>query len=54
MERIISEGGVLNITKLSRNDGGIYSCEAINSQGSTMTSINVTVQCKSINQLWVR
>lgn len=45
IERIVSEGPVLNITRLSRNDAGTYSCEAINSQGSAMTHVNVTVQC---------
>lgn len=29
MERVIAEGSVLNITKLSRNDAGVYTCEAI-------------------------
>ncbi|XP_066154012.1 nephrin isoform X2 [Euwallacea fornicatus] len=43
-ERIISEGSVLNITKLSRHDAGIYNCEALNSEGSALASINVTVQ----------
>lgn len=46
MERIVSDGPVLNITKLSRHDAGTYSCEALNSQGSAMTSINITVHCK--------
>lgn len=47
IERIISDGPILNITKLSRNDAGTYSCEAVNSQGSAITHINVTVQCNS-------
>lgn len=46
VERIVSEGPVLNITKLSRHDAGTYNCEAINSQGSSMTSVNISVQCK--------
>lgn len=46
-ERIISDGSVLNITKLSRHDAGTYTCEALNSQGSSVTQINITVQCES-------
>lgn len=45
-ERILSEGPVLNITKLNRHDAGIYSCEALNSQGSAILNINVTVECE--------
>lgn len=48
MERIISDGPVLNITRLSRHDAGTYSCEALNSQGTAITHVNVTVQCKYI------
>lgn len=47
MDRIISDGSVLNITKLSRHDAGTYFCEALNSQGSSLAQINITVQCKS-------
>ncbi|KAK9885754.1 hypothetical protein WA026_013625 [Henosepilachna vigintioctopunctata] len=43
IERIVSEGSTLNITKLSRNDAGIYTCEAVNSQGSSVFNVNVTV-----------
>lgn len=46
MERIVSDGPVLNITKLSRHDAGTYSCEALNSQGSNLAQVNITVQCK--------
>ncbi|XP_035786032.1 nephrin-like isoform X2 [Anopheles albimanus] len=42
--RIVSEGPILNITRLKRTDAGVYTCEAINSQGSAM--INITVQVK--------
>lgn len=45
-QHILSEGPVLNITRLSRHDAGTYSCEAINSQGSAISHVNVTVQCK--------
>ncbi|KAJ3641993.1 hypothetical protein Zmor_028460 [Zophobas morio] len=44
VERIISDGPVLNITRLSRHDAGTYTCEAINSQGSSVIQINITVQ----------
>ncbi|KAL3284555.1 hypothetical protein HHI36_018712 [Cryptolaemus montrouzieri] len=43
VERIVSDGPTLNITKLSRNDAGTYTCEAINSQGSSVFNLNVTV-----------
>lgn len=46
MERIITEGPTVNITKLSRHDAGIYTCEAINSQGSSVVQVNVSVECK--------
>lgn len=36
----------MNITKLNRNDAGIYTCEAVNSQGSVMINITVVVECK--------
>lgn len=44
--RILADGPVLNITRLSKNDTGVYTCEATNSEGSTSISINVTVNCK--------
>ncbi|KAK4873251.1 hypothetical protein RN001_015280 [Aquatica leii] len=44
MERIISDGPALNITKLSRHDGGTYTCEALNSQGSSVFNVNITVE----------
>ncbi|XP_063704148.1 nephrin isoform X1 [Culicoides brevitarsis] len=43
-QRIVSEGPILNITKLNRNDAGIYTCEAVNSQGSAMINITVVVE----------
>ncbi|KAH1018792.1 hypothetical protein HUJ05_006493 [Dendroctonus ponderosae] len=43
-ERIVSDGPVLNITRLTRHDAGAYNCEALNSQGSSMASVNITVQ----------
>lgn len=48
MERIISEGPVLNITKLSRHDAGTYTCEALNSQGSLLIHVNISVECEYI------
>lgn len=45
-ERVVSDGPVLNITKLARNDGGIYTCEAVNSQGVATINITVMVECK--------
>ncbi|XP_055703613.1 nephrin [Phlebotomus papatasi] len=44
MDRIISEGPTLNITKLGRSDAGTYTCEAVNSQGSAMINISVIVE----------
>ncbi|XP_065093879.1 nephrin isoform X2 [Ochlerotatus camptorhynchus] len=44
VQRIVSEGPILNITKLTRNDAGIYTCEAVNSQGSAMINITVVVE----------
>lgn len=45
-DRIVSVGPILNITKLMRSDAGVYTCEAINSQGSAMINITVIVECK--------
>ncbi|XP_055601231.1 nephrin isoform X2 [Uranotaenia lowii] len=44
VQRIVSEGPILNITKLTRADAGIYTCEAVNSQGSAMINITVVVE----------
>lgn len=49
VERIVSEGPILNVTKLNRNDAGIYTCEAVNSQGAAMINITVVVECKLTN-----
>lgn len=45
-ERIVSEGPILNITRLERSDAGIYTCEAVNSQGAETINITVIVECK--------
>ncbi|CAD0251164.1 unnamed protein product [Spodoptera exigua] len=42
-DRIISEGSMLNMTKLSRHDAGVYTCEAVNSQGAAVANISVSV-----------
>lgn len=47
-DRITSEGSVLNMTRLSRHDAGIYTCEAVNSQGAATANISVSVHCKFI------
>lgn len=46
-DRIVSDGPILNITKLSRHDAGSYTCEALNSQGGNVININISVECKS-------
>lgn len=48
-ERILSEGSMLNITKLSRHDAGVYTCEAVNSQGAAIINITISVHCKYKN-----
>lgn len=44
--RVLVDGPVLNITKLRKEDSGVYMCEAVNSEGSTSVKFNLTVQCK--------
>ncbi|XP_062711778.1 nephrin isoform X5 [Aedes albopictus] len=44
VQRIVSEGPILNITKLARSDAGVYTCEAVNSQGSAMINITIVVE----------
>ncbi|XP_075987678.1 nephrin adhesion molecule sticks and stones isoform X1 [Anticarsia gemmatalis] len=54
-DRIISEGSMLNMTKLTRHDAGIYTCEAVNSQGAAVANISVSVHypasIKAVSQL---
>ncbi|XP_046676056.1 nephrin isoform X1 [Homalodisca vitripennis] len=38
------EGPLLNFTRLNRSDSGVYSCEAVNSEGSTSVSLTISVQ----------
>lgn len=45
-QRLISDGPRLNISRLNRNDAGIYVCEALNTQGTAMLEIQVVVECK--------
>lgn len=52
IERLISEGPILNITKLMRKDAGIYSCEAVNSQGAALINITVIVECKLFDRIY--
>lgn len=40
----IIDGSTLNFTRLNRTDSGAYSCEAINSEGSTMMNFTINVQ----------
>nr|CAD7460983.1 unnamed protein product [Timema tahoe] len=40
---LTTDGPVLNITRLKREDAGVYMCEAVNSEGSTVVKINLTV-----------
>nr|CAD7419966.1 unnamed protein product [Timema poppensis] len=40
---LTTDGPVLNITRLKREDAGVYMCEAVNSEGSTAVKINLTV-----------
>ncbi|XP_070068580.1 nephrin isoform X4 [Drosophila takahashii] len=42
--RIFADGGSLNITRLHRDDAGIYSCTASNSQGKATLNITVVVE----------
>ncbi|XP_047508948.1 nephrin isoform X2 [Pieris napi] len=53
-DRIISEGSTLNMTRLSRHDAGVYTCEAVNSQGAAVINVTVSVhyaaEIKSVYQ----
>ncbi|SPP75591.1 blast:Nephrin [Drosophila guanche] len=43
-QRLISDGPRLNISRLSRNDAGVYICEALNSQGTSLLEIQIAVE----------
>ena len=42
-ERIFTSDGVLNVTKVMRNDAGFYTIKARNDEGSSQTKIKVDV-----------
>ncbi|XP_017066089.1 nephrin isoform X1 [Drosophila eugracilis] len=42
--RIFADGGSLNFTRLHRDDAGVYSCTASNSQGKATLNITVVVE----------
>lgn len=44
--RIITNGSRLIFENLTRTDSGDYTCEAVNSQGSTMKNFTLTVLCE--------
>lgn len=44
-KRLTARGPTLNITRLEKYDAGTYTCEAINSEGTTVYELNLTVQC---------
>lgn len=44
--KIITNGSRLIFDNLTRSDSGEYTCEAVNSQGSTMKNFTLTVLCK--------
>ncbi|XP_030244136.1 nephrin isoform X2 [Drosophila navojoa] len=43
-QRLVSDGPRLNISRLSRNDAGVYVCEALNTQGTALLEIQVIVE----------
>ncbi len=43
------EGNLLNITNITRAQGGIYRCTANNTCGEESTAVNIDVQCKNIS-----
>lgn len=45
-KRIMSEGPILNITKLERGDAGVYTCRAKNAQGKSEINVTIVVECE--------
>lgn len=44
--RIIARSSTLNITRLERQDAGIYTVEAINHEGRAFYNLSLNVKCK--------
>lgn len=42
--RVFATGPLLNLTAVERSDGGVYECEAQNSEGSTKASVLINIQ----------
>lgn len=45
---VYARGSLLNLTNVERSHGGVYDCEAENSEGSTKTSILINIQYGAI------
>lgn len=43
---IHSNGPILNITNVTRDDIGNYTCEATNGEGTTVANVYLDVQCE--------
>ena len=46
LPHFVIDGGVLNITNVTRKDVDMYTCEASNDEGATNFTVKVDVQCK--------
>lgn len=44
--RAVYRGPLLELSDVTRDDGGEYGCEAANTEGVTFTSVNINVICK--------
>lgn len=44
--RAVYRGPLLELSDVSREDGGEYGCEAANTEGVTWTSISINVICE--------
>lgn len=44
--RAVYRGPLLELSDVTREDGGEYGCEAANTEGVTWTSVNINVICK--------
>lgn len=45
-KKLFFDGPVLNFTEVGRKDRGTFLCEASNSEGATIYTIDLDVQCK--------